>query len=122
MGLDLTGHNGSEGRISAWARGTLAEAVDHFYEGGCYEVPVLWWDGFDIDQTECDKIADALQKAVDTCWFISASEVASWDSEFARSSISSGDDGKSITRKIQGTAERLIIFLRNCGGGFTSVG
>ncbi len=122
MGLDLTGHNGSEGRISVWARGTLAEAVDHYYEGGPFEVPVLWWNGYDMDQTDCNKIADALQKAVDTGWFVSTSEVESWDSVFARWAMRSGDDGKSITRKIHGTAERLVIFLRNCGGGFTSVG
>ncbi len=105
-----------------WARGTLAEAVDHFYEGGCYEVPTLWWNGLDMDQADCNKIAGALQRAVDTGWFIRASEVASWDFEFARWSIPSDDDGESMTQKIQGTAERLVIFLRNCGGGFTSVG
>ena len=115
MGFDLTDKNGNEGRIPAWSRGVLAEAVDEYYE----HAPVLWYRG-DINNSECLKIADALEKAIDDGWFL-RDEAIEFEKQWIQRNHNKQAMAISNCKSQIRVAERLISFLRNCGGYFKSI-
>lgn len=120
MGLDLTGRNGTEGRIGYAVESHLRNAVATY----CPDAPPTWEYGDEMDGAECEAVAAALERAADEGFFDGlgvSPQMLGAIRALRIEEILPASTQVDTRLDVAQRARDVAAFLRTCGGGFTAV-